>query len=76
MEEKYLFWAVTTVQWAMMLVMFLVKFKMFTIVGYFLIPMLILQTLTVCLFTFQIGKHLMRLQLRPIFYLCARRWTT
>ena len=39
-----------------MFVMFFVKFKMFTIVGYFLIPMLILQTLTICLFTFQIGK--------------------
>lgn len=41
-KEKYLFWAVTIVEWAMIMVMFFVKFKMFSIIGLFLIPMLIL----------------------------------
>ena len=40
----------------MMLVMYFVKFKMFTIIGLFLIPMLILQALTMCLFFLQVGE--------------------
>jgi hypothetical protein len=40
----------------MMFVMYYVKFKMFTIIGLFLIPMLILQALVICLFLLQIGK--------------------
>lgn len=48
--EKYIFWGVTAAQWVMMFVMYFVKFKMFTIIGLFLIPMLILQALVICLF--------------------------
>jgi hypothetical protein len=41
-KEKYIFWGVTIIEWGMIMVMFFVKFKMFSIIGLFLIPMLIL----------------------------------
>lgn len=36
------FWFATFIQWATMFVMYFVKFKMFTILGLFMVPMLIL----------------------------------
>lgn len=41
----------------MMFVMLFVKFKMFTIIGLFLIPMLILQVLVICLIGLQIAEY-------------------
>lgn len=55
-KENILFWVVTLAQWGTMLVMHYVKFKMFTIIGFFMIPMLILQFLTTCVFIFHAGK--------------------
>ena len=49
----------TLVQWAMMFVMYFVRFKMFKIVDLFLIPMLVLQGLVTCLFVFMKGKSLL-----------------
>lgn len=43
------FLAVTLLQLALSFVMLFVKFKMFTIIPFFLIPMLIMQMLTGCL---------------------------
>jgi hypothetical protein len=50
------FWFATFIQWATMFVMYFVKFKMFTILGLFMVPMLVLQALAICLILIQIGK--------------------
>lgn len=56
LDERVLFWVVTVVQWGTMFVMRFVKFKMFTIIGLFFIPMLLLQALAICLLLLQLGK--------------------
>jgi hypothetical protein len=48
-QEYTMLILVSAVQLGVIFVMFFVQFKMFTIIPFFLIPMLILEVLTICL---------------------------
>ncbi len=72
-DSKLLLWIATLVQWGMMFVMFFVKFKMFTIIGLFLIPMLILQLLVACLIILQFSKSLYFSHLADINFVTMKK---